>query len=78
MFTLGTGFSVLEGVSRLMTPSAVESPLLIYAVIAASALFEGVSWFAALRAFRAAKGESGLLGCDRREQGPAPFFVVLV
>lgn len=33
-FTLGAAFSIYEGVQRMMNPSAIHSPLVIYLVLA--------------------------------------------
>jgi divalent metal cation (Fe/Co/Zn/Cd) transporter len=37
-FTLGAGYSILEGLRRTMSPADIRSPLVIYAVLAAEAL----------------------------------------
>jgi cation diffusion facilitator family transporter len=44
IFVLGAGFSIYEGVHTLQHPEPLESPLVAYAVLAASFLFEGTSW----------------------------------
>src|ERR1700742_4589109 len=58
-FTLGAGYSIFEGVRRILSPADISSPLVIYLVLAAEAVFDGVSFVVALRAFNAAKGDIG-------------------
>jgi divalent metal cation (Fe/Co/Zn/Cd) transporter len=40
-FTLGAGFSILEGLRRIMSPTDIRSPIVIYIVLAAEALSSG-------------------------------------
>ena len=58
-FTLGAGFSIFEGIRRMKSPADIRSPIVIYVVLAAEALFDGASWVLALRVFRSAKGNLG-------------------
>ncbi len=37
----------------MMSPADIGSPIVIYVVLGAEALFDGASWVVALRAFRA-------------------------
>jgi cation diffusion facilitator family transporter len=75
-FTLGAGFSIFEGLRRMMSPTEIRSPILTYLVLAAEALFDGGSWMFALRAFRAAKGELGYWQAMKSSKDP-PSFIVL-
>lgn len=75
-FTLGAGFSISAGVQRMLSPSVVRSPLVIYLVLAADALFEGTSWIVALKGFRAAKGDLGYWEAMKASKDP-PGFIVL-
>jgi cation diffusion facilitator family transporter len=75
-FTLGAGYSIFEGFQRMMSPADIRSPLVIYAVLAAEALFDGVSFVLALRAFRAAKGDLGYWQAMTQSKD-APSFIVL-
>ncbi len=70
---LGAGFSNYEGGQRIVNPSAIRSPLLIYAVLGAELLLDGTSWFFALRSFRAAKGG---LGYWQARKDPPGFMVL--
>ncbi|HKA44070.1 MAG TPA: cation transporter [Burkholderiales bacterium] len=61
IFALGAGVSVYEGIRHIQDPVEIEYPLVNYCVLALAAVFEGVSWLVALRAFRAHKGRLGYL-----------------
>jgi hypothetical protein len=75
-FTLGAGYSIFEGVRRILSPADIRSPLVIYIVPAAEALFDGVSFVLALRAFSAAKGDLGYWEAMTKSKD-APSFIVL-
>ena len=77
IFMLGAGVTVWEGVRHLLAPEPLEKPAVIYVVLALSAVFEGISWFVSLRAFRAASGETGLWLALRRSKDPPKFLVLL-
>jgi cation diffusion facilitator family transporter len=53
IFVLGAGFSVLQGVQAIVAPEELTSLVVVYAVLGASFVFEGVSWLKALRQLRA-------------------------
>jgi hypothetical protein len=59
-----------------MSPADIRSPLVIYFVLAAEALFDGASWVLALRAFRSAKGNLGYRQAMTSSKDP-PSFIVL-
>jgi divalent metal cation (Fe/Co/Zn/Cd) transporter len=75
-FTLGAGFSIFEGLRHMMSPADIRSPLVIYVVLAAEALFDGASWVIALRAFRSANGNLGYWQAITSSKDP-PSFIVL-
>src|SRR5574337_2008400 len=52
----GAGVSFYEGVMHIRQPEAIQHPLVNYAVLGISFLFEGASWLVAVRDFRAHKG----------------------
>jgi cation diffusion facilitator family transporter len=52
IFVLGAGFSVLEGVESIVHSEPLTSLVVVYSVLAASFVFEGVSWLKALRQLR--------------------------
>ena len=58
IFVLGAGFSVLEGVESILHPEPLTSLVVVYSVLGASFVFEGVSWLKALRQLRSEATES--------------------
>jgi cation diffusion facilitator family transporter len=76
IFALGAGVSVYEGVQRLQHPVAIENPMVIFIVLAASLAFEGASWVVGIRAFRDAKRNLGWWEAFRRSKDPPTFIVV--
>ena len=76
VLALGAGVSCYEGVSHLLDPHAIESPLVNYLVIAVSFLFEGISFLFTLRRFRATKGDQGYFEAFRNSKDPGTFTVL--
>jgi cation diffusion facilitator family transporter len=76
IFALGAGVSAYQGIHRLLHPQAIERPVVIYAVLAASLLFEGSSWIVGTRAFRQTKRDLGWWEAFRRSKDPPAFIVV--
>ena len=52
IFGLGGGISIYEGVQHMRNPEPLTDPFWNYAVLGAAALFEGASFFIALRQFK--------------------------
>ena len=77
IFALGAGVSVYQGVVRIMHPVEITRPMVSYLVLGLAAVFEGGSWWVALREFRASKGPLGYLEAIRKSKDP-PSFMVLV
>jgi cation diffusion facilitator family transporter len=76
VFALGAGVSIYEGVKHLHEPEPMTRPIINYVVLGASMLFESISWFVALREFRAAKGRMGYVEAFRRSKDPTTFTVL--
>jgi hypothetical protein len=74
-FTLGAGFSIFEGLRRMISPADIRSPIVIYVVLAAEALFDGASWVLASRAFSTAKGDLGYWQAMKWSKDPPSFIV---
>ncbi|MHB1057665.1 MAG: cation diffusion facilitator family transporter [Rhodanobacter sp.] len=77
VLAMGAGVSFYEGVTHIRHPVPVERPLMNYAVLGVSFLFEGVSWCVALREFRARKGRLGYFEAFRLSKDPSTFTVLL-
>ncbi|MDR7033387.1 cation diffusion facilitator family transporter [Mesorhizobium sp. BE184] len=76
VFALGAGVSFYEGVIHIMAPEPVENPSVNYIVLALSMLFEGSSWWVALREFRLTKGKLGWFEAVRLSKDPSVFTVL--
>src|SRR5882757_4933683 len=74
IFALGAGFSVYQGISRILAPVPIKSPLVSYGVLALACLFEGGSWAVAVRQFATTKGNTGFLDAFRRSKDPPSFM----
>jgi cation diffusion facilitator family transporter len=77
LFTLGAGFAIYEGISRILRPEPLNHVFANYAVLGASAIFEGSTWFIALRAFQKTKAEEGYLEAIQDSKDPPAFLVLL-
>jgi cation diffusion facilitator family transporter len=51
-FALGAGFTLYNGVNRVLNPEPLGDPTWSYVVLAASAVFDGTSFAIGIRAFR--------------------------
>src|SRR3569833_1530251 len=76
MFTLGAGVTGYEGIAHIRDPHPIENAFVAYLVLAAAFVFEGTSWYFALREFKCAKGDIGYFEAMRRSKDP-PTFIVL-
>ncbi|EIL99241.1 cation transport protein [Rhodanobacter thiooxydans LCS2] len=76
VLAMGAGVSFYEGVMHIREPEAIEHPLINYAVLAVSFLFDGTSWVVAVREFRAHKGRLGYFEAFRLSKDPSTFTVM--
>ncbi len=76
IFGLGAGVAVVEGIDKILHPHPLESPLVNYAVLGASLVFEGFSWLVAMRAFRSGMGRHSWIDAIRRSKDPTVFTVL--
>jgi cation diffusion facilitator family transporter len=77
VFALGGGVSVYEGIMHLARPVPQQNVLVNYVVLAFAILFDGASWWVALREFQKVKGRQTYFGAIRRSKDPATFTVLL-
>ena len=76
IFGLGAGISIYEGVSHLLEPVALRSPLVNYVVLGFALLFEGAAWTIAFREFRKTKGKLGWLRAVQSSKDPTVLVVL--
>jgi cation diffusion facilitator family transporter len=77
IFGLGAGVSILEGVDKIRNPHPVETPWVNYAVLGASAVFEGATWLIALRAFRQQSKNVDVVEAVQLSKDPTVFTVLI-
>ena len=76
IFGLGGGVSVYEGVQHIRQPEPLRDPTWNYVVLAAAAVFEGVSFFIALRQFLKQAGKTPLWEALHRSKDPSTYTVL--
>ncbi|HWU49919.1 MAG TPA: cation diffusion facilitator family transporter [Asticcacaulis sp.] len=77
IFALGAGVSVYQGVIHLLHPQPIENPLVSYAVLGLSLVFEGASWTVAFRSVHRDKGEMSYWQAFVATKDPPKFMVLL-
>lgn len=76
IFGVGAVISILHGIERIRAPEAVQNPWVNYLVLGLAVLFEGASWFVALRAFNHERAGRPLLAAVRNSKDPTVFTVL--
>ena len=74
---VGASVSFYQGASRLRHPHPLTHMTAIYVVLAISFVFEGVSWWSALRRIRKTKGSRSYYEAFRVSKDPGVFTVLL-
>jgi cation diffusion facilitator family transporter len=75
VFTLGAGVAVLEGLWRLLFPHPIENAYVSYIVIALAFIFEGSSWWIAVRHL-GPRSPGAFVEAFRRTKDPTSFMVL--
>jgi cation diffusion facilitator family transporter len=70
---VATGY---EGIDHILHPRPIQYPQISYIVLAASFVFESVSWWFGFKAFRATKGLQGYAEAFRKSKDPTTFMVL--
>jgi cation diffusion facilitator family transporter len=76
VFAVGAGFSFYEGIAQVINPTPIRNPAASYVVLGLSSLFEGSTWWIALRNFKGEKPYRDLLGAIRDSKDPPSFMVL--
>jgi cation diffusion facilitator family transporter len=76
VFAVGAGFSFYEGVAQITRPTPIQNPAINYVVLALSTLFEGSTWWIALRNFKGERRYGDLLQAFRDSKDPPSFMVL--
>ncbi|CCV10082.1 conserved membrane hypothetical protein [Mesorhizobium sp. STM 4661] len=76
VFALGAGVSFYEGVIHIVAPEPVANVKVNHIVLGLAFLFEGSSWWVALREFRKQKGKQGWLRAVQSSKDPSVYTVL--
>jgi cation diffusion facilitator family transporter len=76
VFAVGAGFSFYEGVAQIARPTPIQNPAINYVVLALSTLFEGSTWWIALRTFKGERPYGDLLRAIHDSKDPPSFMVL--
>jgi cation diffusion facilitator family transporter len=77
IFAVGGGLSIYEGIQHLMRPEPVRNALWNYGVLAASAIFEGITWLFGWRAFDKVRRGKPVVKAMQASKDPTSFTVLL-
>lgn len=76
VFAVGAGVAFYEGVAHIMAPEHATGLTANYVVLGLSVIFEGFSWYIALREFRAAKGSLSYVEAVKQSKDPSIYTVL--
>lgn len=77
IFILGGGFSLFEGVQRILHPEPLQHAVWNYVTLCLSAVFEGYSLHVGLREFKAAEGRSASWRAIHASKNPSTFTIII-
>jgi cation diffusion facilitator family transporter len=77
IFAVGGGLSIYEGIGHILAPKPVENVEWSYVVLAASAVFEGISWYFGWRAFDKVRRGRPIIKTMQESKDPTSFVVLL-
>ena len=76
LFAVGAGASFYEGIIHIAAPEPMTTVRANYVVLAISLVFEGATWWIALKTFRAIKGPLSYWAAIRQSKDPPSFMVL--
>ncbi|MEO7338213.1 MAG: cation diffusion facilitator family transporter [Caldimonas sp.] len=76
VFGLGGGVSIFHGIEQIRRPATIGDPTWNYVVLAAAFVFEGASFFIALRQFLRLRGKTPFWEALHRSKDPANYTVL--
>ena len=77
IFAVGGGMSIVSGVLHIVNRTAAEADVWNYAVLGVAAVFESISWYFGLRAFRKEQAGRGVIETIKVSKDPTTFSVLL-
>jgi cation diffusion facilitator family transporter len=76
-FAVGGGMSIVSGINHIRAQAAAEASVWNYAVIGIAVVFEAISWYFGLHAFRKEQRGRGIVETIQRSKDPTTFSVLL-
>jgi cation diffusion facilitator family transporter len=76
VFALGAGVSFYEGIAHVLDPEPIRNAAVNYTVLGLSALFDGTTWWIALRNFKGRMKFSSLIEAIHNSKDPPSFMVL--
>ena len=76
LFAFGAGVSLYQGAVHVLNPEPVQHIAASYIVLGISALFDGTTWWLALRNFRGERRYSEIIDAIRESKDPPSFMVL--
>ena len=76
IFALGGGMSVYEGVTHIAHPKLLGDPTWNYVVLGLAIVFESISFYFAIKAFRKEKGDQGIWQTIHGSKDPTTFTIL--
>src|SRR4051812_3997787 len=76
IFSLGAGVSLYEGIAHISEPVEIKDPIVNYIVLGFSFVFEGATFWIALKAFDKTRGPLGYFQAVHRSKDPPSFLVL--
>ncbi len=76
IFALGAGVSIYQGVVHILHPEPIENFRVSYIVLGLSFVFEGGTWWIAMRAFAKQRGSLGFIDAATRSRDPTSYLVL--
>jgi len=76
IFALGAGVSLYEGVAHILSPEPIKNVAVNYVVLGLSALFDGTTWWIALRHFKGRMRYGDIFAAIRKSKDPSSFMVL--
>lgn len=77
VFALGGSVSIYQGIDHLQHPEPIDRPLVNYAVFGLALIFEGYTWWVAVKRFRATKGDQGWFEAFKSSKDASTLTVLL-
>jgi cation diffusion facilitator family transporter len=76
IFSLGAGISFYEGIARIQAPVQIADPYVNYIVLGVSLIFEGATFWIALKEFNKTRGALGLIEAVTASRDPPSYLVL--